>query len=274
MTDEIQDELSNSHLSARRKVTLWASVGVVGAGAVAAGLLSQGGSHSATASTVASAAETAASSAAPAPSGSAAPKPSAPAGKGGRRAGGPGFAGGFGAIGGPGGPAGIGVGRTLHSEATVATSGGGTEIVDTQAGKITAISGSTVTVTSTDKVAFTYTIGGTTRLLVISAPAATSSAKPSGKPSVHVKATISDLKVGDTVEVVATRVGDVRTATSLTDGLPGTSAAGFAPRFGGPGAPGGLSGRGSMGGHPGGPAGSAAPSPVASPSTAAGDAST
>jgi hypothetical protein len=269
MTDEIRDDLSTSHLSARRKIMLWASVGVVGAGAVAAGLLSQGGSHSAAASTIASAAETAASSAAPAPSGSAAPKPSAPAGKGnGRRGGGPGFAGGFGAFGGPGGPAGFG--RTLHSEATVTTSGGGTEIVDTQAGKITGISGSTVTVTSTDKVAFTYTIGSTTRLLVMSAPAATSSAKPSGKPSVHVKATISDLKVGDSVEVVATRVGDVRTATSLTDGLPGTSAAGFAPRFGGTGAPGGLSGRGGMGG----PAGSAAPSPVASPSTATGDAST
>jgi hypothetical protein len=113
-----------------------------------------------------------------------------------------------GRFGGPGffGP-GIG-GRVLHGESTVQTQDG-TQIVDTQAGTISAVDTAkkTITVTSTDKVAFTYVLDSNTRVLDFAT-------------STPAKATITDLKVGDTVEVVAIRTGDTRTAKSVVDGLP------------------------------------------------------
>ncbi len=275
MTDEISFEPSASHSSTRRRVTIWATAGVLGAGAIAAGgLLTDVNAHAASgSSTTARAALVVDSSSSPAPSGTT-PKPGP---KSGGRGGGPGgFGGRFGGPGsfGGGGFGGAGgLGRTLHSEATVSLPKGGTEIVDTQAGTITAIdtASSTVTVTSSDKVAFSYVLSSTTRLLVFSGsvppkgtPPAT--ATPPAKPTPPAKATISSLKVGDTVNVTAIRSGDTRTASSLIDGVPTRPAGGA--HFGGKG---GFGGRGGQGGQ-GGPRGSASAS--ASPQTQDGAATT
>jgi hypothetical protein len=249
--DELGYEPAPSQLSSRRRTAIWAATGLLGIGAVGVAIVTEVGGHSTSgSSTVAAGAPTVASSSspAPAPSGSAAPKrgPGKNGNGGPRGFGGPGpaSAGGFGGFGGPGAAG----GKTLHSEATVETPKGVTEVVDTQNGKITAISGSTVTVTSTDNVAFTYTVGSTSRLLVITAATA------GGKPSVNAKATVADLKVGDTVNVSALRSGDTRTVTALTDGLPTIAARGGAHL-------------GAPGGGPR-PHGTASPSPKASPAGA------
>src|SRR3954463_12857922 len=55
-------------------------------------------------------------------------------------------------------------GRVLHSQATVQKPGGGTTVVHFQDGVISAISGSTVTVKSTDGFTSTFTVNGTTRI--------------------------------------------------------------------------------------------------------------
>ncbi|MGH8889915.1 MAG: hypothetical protein ACRDV3_09200, partial [Acidothermaceae bacterium] len=178
---------------------------------------SGGGANSTTNTALAQAA--AATSTAPSPS----PSPSARPNKDGRRGpGGPGLGGlgGLGGpkgLGGPGGPGGLRLfgpgGKVLHGESTVATANGGTEIVDTQSGTISAVDAAakTVTVTSTDKAAFSYVVDSKTRLVDF---AATS----------PLKATLADLKVGDEVQVVAIRAGDIRTATSMVDGMPSPKA--------------------------------------------------
>ena len=114
------------------------------------------------------------------------------------------LAGGFGLL----GPhQGLGLGRVLHGEVTVTTANGGTRLVDVQRGTVSAIDGNKVTVTSTDKVSFGYVIDAKTRIVDFDL------AKPR-------TATVADLKVGDTVRVVATRSGDTRTATLVVAGQP------------------------------------------------------
>lgn len=114
------------------------------------------------------------------------------------------LAGGFGLL----GPhQGLGLGRVLHGEVTVTTADGGTRLVDVQRGSVSAIDGNTVTVTSTDKVSFGYVIDAKTRIVDFDL------AKPR-------MATVADVKVGDTVRVVAIRSGETRTATLVVTGQP------------------------------------------------------
>ena len=190
----------------------WVGAGVAGVVAVAAAavLVSGHGTSpgAAAGSPGVAGAVLAASTASPSPS------PSGPApGRGGPDMRGPGMRGpgfrGFGPeIGGL-------LGRVLHGESTVSTPNGGTEIVDTQQGTISKIDSTTktLTVTSTDKVSFTYVVDANTRVVDF---AATNPAQ----------ATFADLKVGDTVSVVATRSGDTRTAKAVLDGKPTRQAPG------------------------------------------------
>jgi len=204
MDEQFSDEIANEpQLPRRHRAVAWATLGLLGAAAVAGGVYAATSGSSST--PVSAAAQLAAATSAPAtPSAS----PSTPKkDQHGRR--GPGMLGPMGGrFGGPGffGP-GIG-GRVLHGESTVQTQDG-TQIVDTQAGTISAVDTAkkTITVTSTDKVAFTYVLDSNTRVLDFAT-------------STPAKATITDLKVGDTVEVVAIRTGDTRTAKSVVDGLP------------------------------------------------------
>jgi hypothetical protein len=221
-----RDEIANepdaraTAASRRHRVVAWTTLGGLGAVAVAAGAYAAttGGSP-ATVGTAATGEDVVSSTAPTAPPSL---NPSAPAGgparPGGRGHGGPGF--------GPVGPGafGPGAGRVLHGEATVVLPSGGTQIVDTQSGTISAIDASKnlVTVKSSDNVSFSYTVDSTTHLFVATA------ATPG-------TATIADLKVGDTVMVRAVRTGDTRTAETIMDGKP-TMAAGRGPGgWGGPG---------------------------------------
>jgi len=200
------DEISNEPQMPRRsRLVAWATLGAVGVAAAVGGVVavhSGGGGGTANAALAQAAAVTS-----PAPSPSASPHD-----RGGRRElngpGGPGA--GPKVLGGPGASGMFGArGKVLHGEATVVTPGGGTEIVDTQSGTITAIDSAakTITVTSTDKAAFSYVIDTKTRVVDFTANS-------------PMTATLTDLKVGDTVRVVATRSGDTRTATSVLDGVP------------------------------------------------------
>jgi hypothetical protein len=209
MSEQFGDEISNEpRVPRRNKLVAWSTLGVLGAAAAAGGIYAAvSGSPASSASTSGSGVLTAASSTAP----SAAPPTS------GNEQGGPRGRGGAGGpwMRGPGGPAmggmfGIGgPGRVLHGESTVATANGGTEIVDTQSGTVSAIDTTkkTVTVTSTDKVAFTYVVDSSSRIVDFAT-------------STPAKATLADLKVGDTVEVTAIRSGDTRTVKALVDGKP------------------------------------------------------
>jgi hypothetical protein len=207
MTDHLSDEISGGpRLPGRSRVIAWATLAAVGAAVAAGGIYAAttGGSPSLGGS-IADAQAAAATSASPSPSAKA-------PGKDGRRGpGGPGMAGGFGGFGGGGGFAfgPMGSGRVLHGESTVATPSGGTEIIDTQSGTISAIDASakTITVTSTDKVAFSYVVDTKTRLVDFAA-------------ATPAKATFADLKVNDKVSISAVRTGDTRTATSVIDGAP------------------------------------------------------
>lgn len=210
---DVHDEIANEPPVPRRnRMVAWSTLGVLGAA------LAGGGVYAATTGGGSSSPSVATSAALAAASGSATPAPSTkPHGRDGRRPGGPADGGRvFGGPGGLGGPAG---GRVLHGEATVATANGGTEIVDTQTGTISAVDPTkkTITVTSSDKVAFTYVLDTNTRLIDFAL------ATPK-------TATISDLKTGDAVRIVAVRVGDTRTAKSVLDGKP----ARVAPVPGGP----------------------------------------
>ena len=217
MSEHFSDEISNEpQLPRRSKVVAWTTLGVLGAAAAAGGLYAAAGTGSSTPAASTATAQTAADTS---PSPSPSTKPNDQNGR--RGAGGPGFAGvhggfggpgfggAFGGMGGPGGLGGPASGRVLHGESTVATAKGGTEIVDTQSGTITSIDASakTITVTSTDKVAFSYVVATSTRLIdfAVTAPQ---------------KATFTDLKVGDAVQISAVRDGDTRTASSVVDGTP------------------------------------------------------
>jgi hypothetical protein len=208
--DQHSDVIDNGRQPPRRsRVVAWTTIGAVGVTAAVGGVVA---AHSA-GSTIPTA-NTALGQAAAATSPSSSPSGSQDD-KGGRR--GPGGAGpsGWGRFAGPAGPGAGGLGRlpgggdVLHGEATVKTPSAGTEIVDTQNGTISAVdtTAKTITITSTDKASFSYVVTSTTRLVDFAA------ASP-------MKATLADLLVGDTVRIVATRSGDVRTATSLLDDMP------------------------------------------------------
>lgn len=87
------------------------------------------------------------------------------------------------------------------------TRDGTTRLVDVQRGSVTAIDGNTVTITSSDKVVFSYVLNAKTRIIDFGL----------AKPRL---ATVADLKQGDTVRVAATRSGDTRTATVVIEGTP------------------------------------------------------
>lgn len=174
---------------------------VAGAAAAAAGLLAVGVALSQSAS-----------AASPSPSA----RPSgAPSGWG------PGGPEGPGERGGPGGPGGLGGhgglrGQLLHGEEVVQQ---GTKVVtiEEQAGKVTAVSATSITVKSTDGYTATYVVAATTAVVKNGAQ---------GK--------IADVKVGDSVRIEGTKAGSTVTATHLMDGLPPqpTGDSGRAPRPG------------------------------------------
>lgn len=220
--DRAADELSNDpHLPRRSRHVAWATLGAVGVAAAIGGVVALNAGATTNASDSAALAKAAAAtSAAPSPS----PSASGQNHDGGRRGpAGPGHAGlgglgrldglgglaGLGSFGRPRGLGGLGPGEVLHGESTVQTKDGKTEIVDTQTGTISAVdtTAKTITVASSDKVSFTYTVDSATRLVDFAA-------------SSPMKATLADLKVGDAVAVVATRTGDTRTATGVVDGMP------------------------------------------------------
>ena len=206
MNEPFADEISGGPERPRNRAVAWATLAVLGAVAVGGGAYAatRGGGGPSTAA----AAQLAAATTSASPSSSASPKNDD-----GRRAPhGP-------MMRGPmmRGPAAIdgmlGVrGKVLHSESTVQTRDGKTQIIDTQRGTIGSLDSATksLTVTSSDKVSFSYLTDSNTRFIVFSA---TSSAKPR-------QATFADLKPGDTVEIVATRSGDTRTAKRVVDGAP------------------------------------------------------
>jgi hypothetical protein len=191
MSDDHVDEIGHEPRQARGLVA-WSTLGVVGALAIAGGIYAatnQGGPPSG-GGVAALAADTAASSrGVPSASPSSSPNPGKHHGP---RVGGPGL---------------MPRGQVLHGESVVQKPGGGTDIIDVQRGKITAVDTAkkTITVTSSDNVAFTYVVDANTRFVDFSLT----------KPR---KATFTDVKVGDTVGVTAVRSGDTRTARSVVDG--------------------------------------------------------
>jgi hypothetical protein len=116
--------------------------------------------------------------------------------------GGPGFGPGFG---GPGGG-----GQLLHGTEVVQQ---GTKVVtiEEQAGKVTAVSATSITVKSTDGYTETYVVGSTTQI---------------GKKGAQAK--ISAVAVGDTVRIEGVKSGSTVTASHVMDGVP------TMPAFGGP----------------------------------------
>jgi hypothetical protein len=89
--------------------------------------------------------------------------------------------------------------RGLHGEATIKTAKG-FQVVDGQRGKVTAISATSISLTSEDGYAATYVISGDTRFRV------------DGK-----SAKVTDIHQGATVTVRATVAGGTRTATVVAD---------------------------------------------------------
>ena len=107
--------------------------------------------------------------------------------------------------GGPGGMAALGLlggGRVLHGEATVAKPGGGTMTVRFQNGVISDISGSTITVKSSDGFTSTFTVNGTTRISL------------NGSDG-----TLSKLAKNDKVRVVGVQQGSSMVARMVLDGV-------------------------------------------------------
>ena len=223
MSEQFTDEISGGPQRPGHRAVAWATLAVLGAVAFGGGAyaLTRGGGG--TPSTGAAAQLAAATS--PSPNSSTAPKPN----DGQRRPGGPdgpmtrGLRGPLGGMfGGPGAG-----GQLLHGESTVQTPDGKTQVVDMQRGTISSLDSGkkSVTVTSSDKVSFTYVTDANTRFIVFSA----------SKPA---QATFADLKQGDTVEIMAIRSGDTRTAKSVVDGLPTVKDGKGWPGFGHrPGAP-------------------------------------
>jgi hypothetical protein len=96
-----------------------------------------------------------------------------------------------------------GGGKLLHGEATVEKPGGGTSVVRFQNGVISAISGSTMTVKSTDGFTATYTVNGTSRILLNG-----------------TDGTLSKLSKNDQVRVLAVQSGSSTVAKMVLDGVP------------------------------------------------------
>jgi Domain of unknown function (DUF5666) len=88
-------------------------------------------------------------------------------------------------------------GRTLHGQATVQTDQGVKTYVFAT-GKVTAVSGSSITITSSDNVATTFAINGDTRY---------------GFRNFSTQQ--AQLKTGQTASVIGTRSGDTNTATRI-----------------------------------------------------------
>src|SRR4051812_37309823 len=109
---------------------------------------------------------------------------------------------------------GLGGGRVLHGEATVEKPAGGTTVVRFQSGVISAISGSTVTVKSTDGFTSTFTVNGTTRISLNG-----------------TDGTLSKLAKDDKVRVMGVEDGSTTVAKMVLDGVPGPGM--FGGRFGG-----------------------------------------
>ena len=106
------------------------------------------------------------------------------------------------------GPMGGGLGRpkdgdVLHSQATVKATDGTTKVVVTQSGDITDVSGTAITVKSSDGYIATYTVDKFTRISL------------NGNDG-----TASSLKKGDTVHVFGTQSGSTNHAESVIDGVP------------------------------------------------------
>ena len=94
-------------------------------------------------------------------------------------------------------------GRVLHGEATVEKPGGGTQVVRFQNGVVSAISGSTITVKSTDGFTSTFTVDRTTRITLNG-----------------TDGTLSKLKKDDQVRVFGVQSGSSTVAKMLLDGVP------------------------------------------------------
>ncbi len=216
MSEQFNDEISGGVQRPGHRAVAWATLAVLGAvafggGAYALSRGTGGGGPSTGAAAQLAAATSSAATSSPGPSTSASPK----ANDGRRGPGdgdGPMMRGALGPLGGPGGIGGIGRGgQLLHGESTVQMPDGTTQVVDTQRGTISSLDSAkkSLTVTSSDKVSFTYVTDSNTRFVVFSAT----------KPA---QAAFADLKAGDTVEIMAIRSGDTRTAKSVVDGLPTT----------------------------------------------------
>ena len=93
-------------------------------------------------------------------------------------------------------------GDVLHGEATVKAPDGSTKVVVTQSGDITDISGTAITVKSSDGYVATYTVDKDTRISLNG-----------------TDGTASSLKKGDTVHVVGTQSGSTNHADAVLDGV-------------------------------------------------------
>jgi hypothetical protein len=199
----VSDEISGGPDRPRNRVVAWATLALLGAVALS------GGAYAATRGgggpSMPAAAQLAAATASPSPSSSASPNNDGRRGPGGPMMRGPA---GVGGMLGLGGMFGVG-GQVLHGESTVQTRDGKTQIVDTQRGIISSLDSAkkSLTVTSSDKVSFSYVTDSSTRFIVFSA----------SKPA---QATFAELKTGDTVEIAAIRSGDTRTVKAVVDGVP------------------------------------------------------
>lgn len=109
----------------------------------------------------------------------------------------------FGGLKGPGGPFGGpvgigGLGRVVHGQFTTRTASGGYQTVDVQTGKVTAVSATSISVTSTDGYSHTY---GVTASSVVDSQ----------------RGGISSIAKGDEVLVTATTVNGKDTVTNIVD---------------------------------------------------------
>jgi hypothetical protein len=126
---------------------------------------------------------------------------------------------------GPGGPGGLaGLGPVVHGQFTERTASGGYQTVEIQVGKVTAVSTTSITLTSTDKYSHSYTVAAST---VVDSQ----------------RGGISSVAVGDQVQLTATTASGKDTATNIVDTTKiGASRQGFGFGFrggkrGGPPAP-------------------------------------
>lgn len=91
----------------------------------------------------------------------------------------------------------------IHGEFTVRNKAGGFVVLDTQRGAVTGTTGSTLTVRSADGFTATYTVDSTTKIR-----------------KDRATASLTDIKVGDTVAVVGVKSGGTVTARAVRDGVP------------------------------------------------------